>query len=558
MQRALKDPIFIAIIAIGVVVSVGLAVQVRRSNDREAIRWLGERGELIALATEETVSATFADLRAVAAFMAASEQVTQDEFSRFISQMDMNPGVIGIGYLPIVDDSEIDSFLEEARRDVPGMELLRFDGSGGIAPDYSPRPTYYPLRYVHGGPFLDIVIAETPIDSQIDALGFDLGSEPLWFPAFEQALQSTEPTVSDLVGVGGAFEEQAFGAAHPILDSDGEIEGVLVGPGLEILLTADIGVSITSNVVWTVDNASTPAQPTDWPVWQRELNLPGSTWILAVAPTDEARRQLSSPDHWLFLASGLALTVALATTVRQTRLRGRERAKIDELRRAAQDKDRFLATVSHELRTPLTVVIGLAAELGGDNGEFPPAERAELLSMIEEHGQEAGAIVEDLLVAARSDIDKIAVKKEAVDPRAAVELSLAAASIESVPIIGECGAVLADPSRVQQILRNLLTNANRYGGPAVEIRLEQRDSTALITVADNGPPISPAHERAIFDPYVSAHQGGDQLGSIGLGLFISKKLAHLMGGNLHYRHDGSHVLFELSLPSLDAATTPHT
>ena len=104
--------------------------------------------------------------------------------------MDMNPGVIGIGYLSVVDDSEIDEYVAEARRDVPSLALLSFDGLGGVAPTPNPRPRYYPLRYVHGGPFLDIVIAETPIQSQIDALGFDPGTEPPWFPA-SRLLSST-------------------------------------------------------------------------------------------------------------------------------------------------------------------------------------------------------------------------------------------------------------------------------------------------------------------------------------------------------------------------------
>ncbi len=168
--------------------------------------------------------------------------------------------------------------------------------------------------------------------------------------------------------------------------------------------------------------------------------------------------------------------------------------------------------------------------------------------MIEEHGQEASAIVEDLLVAARSDIDKIVVSNDIVDLRKTIELSLTTSPIEGVPVIGDCRAVKADPSRVRQILRNLLTNAARYGGPQVEIRLSQNSTMGVITVADSGDPIPPDREQAIFGPYISAHEGGSQIGSIGLGLFISQKLARLMGGDLTYCHDGTHGLFTLSLP----------
>ena len=551
MARALKDIVFVAIVVAGVAFTLALAALVRNSNDAEATRWLGERAELISRATEQTVESTFADLRAVATYMATADEVRQDDFSRFVEQLEMNPGVIGIGYLEIVDQSELEDFLARAREDVPEIELLSFDGLGGIAPNYEPRPTYYPLRYVYGGPFLDLVIAETPIDSQVDALGFDLGTEPLWFPAFEKALQSTDPSISDLLGVGGVFEEQAFGAAHPIVDDAGEIEGVLVAAGLEVLLTTDLGVSITSNVAWTVDSVPPGDNVSSWPVWRRELELPGSTWTLSVEPTPEALSDLSSQAHWYVLAIGMLLTAASSVTVRQIRLRRQDHAKVEQLRQLAEDKDRFLATVSHELRTPLTVVIGLASELG-TNGSLEKRELAELLEMIEKHGLEASAIVEDLLVAARSDIDRIAIESEPIDPAEAIALAVQASPYDEVPVLGDARSVLADHTRLQQILRNLLTNADRYGGEHVEVRLASKGDSILITVADDGDPISPAHERAIFDPYTSAHEGSGQLGSIGLGLFISQKLARLMGGDLTYRHDGKHVLFELVLPGVAA------
>jgi len=555
LARALRDTAFVAIVVVGVVFTLALAALVRSNQDSEVTRWLEERAELIALATEQTVDSTFSDLRAVAAYMATAGEVRQQDFSRFVEQMDMNPGVIGIGYLEIVDHSDIDEFLVRARADVPGVELLSFDGRGGIAPNYTPRPTYYPLRYVYGGPFLDLVIAETPIESQIDALGFDLGTEPLWFPAFEKALQSPEPSVSDLLGVGGVFEEQAFGAAHPIADETGRIKGVLVAPGLEGLLTADLGVSITSNVVWTVDSVPPGDQISSWPVWRRELDLPGSTWTLSVQPTDEALGDLTSRAHWYVIAIGLVLTGASSITAREVRLRRQDHAKVEQLRQLSEDKDRFLATVSHELRTPLTVVIGLAAELSS-NGTMDETELAELLEMIEKHGLEASAIVEDLLVAARSDIDKIAIRPEPIDPAAAVSLAVAASPFDVLKVLGDVQPVLADHTRLQQILRNLLTNADRYGGEHVEIRLASKGEYVSVTVADDGDPIAPHHERAIFDPYTSAHEGSDQLGSIGLGLFISQKLARLMGGDLTYRHDGNHVLFELVLPAVGRVAGP--
>jgi signal transduction histidine kinase len=554
MNRALRDPIFVTLALVGLLLTIALTVRTRGNEQEAATRWLAERAELIARTTQETVDETLTDLKAVAAFLGASDSMDQERFDRFVGRLDMNPGVVGIGYVAVVDSSSLDSFLVDTRQDVPSFELLIFDGYGGVEPDYSPRPFYYPLRFIHGGPFMDRIVSETPIDSQIGALGFDVATEPLWVDQFQRALSAPGPSVSGLVDIGGLFEEQAFAATQPIRNSAGDLEGLLIAPGLDVLLTNDLGVAITSNVEWAVANETPDTEESDWPVWRRDLNLMGTTWTLTVTPTEAALRDLSSRGVLFVLAIGLLLTGAVATAAHQIRLRRREHAEVSQLHRQAEDKDRFLATVSHELRTPLTVVIGLASELTQSGDSIDASEHKELLRMIEEHGQEAGAIVEDLLVAARSDIDKIVVNAEVFDLREVIELSLVTAA--DVPVLGECGNVTADPTRVRQILRNLLTNAARYGGANVEIRLRQTPTESIVTVADDGEPISKEREQAIFDPYVSAHEGGAQIGSIGLGLFISRKLARLMGGDLTYGHNGTYSLFELSLPrAVDAAAS---
>lgn len=255
-----------AIIVIGMVIVVTSILLIRQNQEDVAARWLDQRAEIVSRATVDTIDETLRDLHAIGAFMDATPGLDQAQFAAFVEELDLNPGVIGVGYLTIVSNDAIESFVEEAVADVPGFTLQRFDGLGGIAPDDTPRPVYHPLRFVHGGPFLDIVIAETPIDSQIDALGFDLASEPVWNPAFERAIALGTPSISELLEMGGVFEENAFGVAHPIYDSDGSLDGMLVALSLEALLTADLGVSITQNISWSVDNRLEPTVGTDWPI----------------------------------------------------------------------------------------------------------------------------------------------------------------------------------------------------------------------------------------------------------------------------------------------------
>ena len=548
MKRALRDPVVAAIIVIGMVAVVTSVLLIRRNQEDVAARWLDQRAEIVSRATVDTIDETLRDMHAIGAFMDATPGLDQAQFAAFVEELDLNPGVIGVGYLAIVSNDAIESFVEEAVADVPGFTLQRFDGLGGIAPDDTARPVYHPLRFVHGGPFLDIVIAETPIDSQIDALGFDLASEPVWNPAFERAIALGTPSISELLEVGGVFEEKAFGVAHPIYDSDGSLEGMLVAPGLEALLTTDLEVSIAQNITWSVDNRLEPTVGTDWPIWSRDLELPGSTWTVTVEPTAAALDELFPRTTWIVAVVGIGVTLALATAAHQMQLRRREHAAVEQLQRVSADKDRFLAAVSHELRTPLTVVVGLAHELGDSSRAFGTEEKTALLQMIGDHSEEASAIVEDLLVAARSDIKGVSIQPEPLNLGEVAGSVLATTQLPAIKTTGHPGTAFADTSRVRQIMRNLLTNASRYGGPNVEVRFSESASEVSFVVADSGAAIPEEDQRRIFDPYMSAHDGGAHMGSIGLGLYVSQNLAQLMGGDLTYRHDGEYSLFELKLP----------
>jgi signal transduction histidine kinase len=104
-----------------------------------------------------------------------------------------------------------------------------------------------------------------------------------------------------------------------------------------------------------------------------------------------------------------------------------------------------------------------------------------------------------------------------------------------------------DPLRLRQILRNLLSNARRYGGDTVTIRVRTDLDRVVVEVVDDGPGVPPGEEEAIFQPYIRNRSDQALPGSIGLGLSVSRRLARLMGGDLVYRRDHGSV-FELSLP----------
>ncbi len=216
-----------------------------------------------------------------------------------------------------------------------------------------------------------------------------------------------------------------------------------------------------------------------------------------------------------------------------------------------KSKDAFVASVSHELRTPLTVVSGLAYELRQRWMSLSDEEMEEFTSMLVGQSEDMADLIEDLLVAARANIGNVSVQIIPVD--VATEVSGVLAGFEShtsriieadVPDV----TIDADPIRLRQILRNLVSNAIRYGGGEIEVVGDVIAGVCVIEVRDNGDPIAEEDRERIFEPYERAHDTAGRPGSVGLGLSVSRTLAELMHGSLTYHHDGESI-FRLELPS---------
>lgn len=176
-----------------------------------------------------------------------------------------------------------------------------------------------------------------------------------------------------------------------------------------------------------------------------------------------------------------------------------------------------------------------------------------MVSAVAEHAQEVSDLVEDLLVAARVELGQVQVANLPVDMVHQVHQIISAGGsftheVDFHRVEGEPRAV-CDPGRFRQIVRNLLTNAERYGGPNVSIGVAASDGLVRVDVVDDGPGLPPEEWERIFEPYHRAHETPGQPGSVGIGLAISRQLAQLMGGGLEYHCGEGGSIFRLSLPS---------
>ncbi len=259
---------------------------------------------------------------------------------------------------------------------------------------------------------------------------------------------------------------------------------------------------------------------------------------------------------WLALGAVLvflaALSVLLVAAFRiNHRLRTREKVLLEEARAANRAKSELLASVSHELRTPLAGVLGFAQLLREDTGTLSDDERVEAIRSIAEQSFDLAALIDDLLIAARHEIGELTVNAVPTSLRAQAAQVLEnwdQRTAITVGLEGETKQAVADPARVRQIIRNLISNAVRYGGPKIRVVLAGDETCASVQVRDNGGGIPAESREQIFGAFYRVPTARQNPASIGLGLAVSRDLARLMGGDLVYRHHNGETIFELQLP----------
>jgi signal transduction histidine kinase len=243
------------------------------------------------------------------------------------------------------------------------------------------------------------------------------------------------------------------------------------------------------------------------------------------------------------LAVDFARRVALAYD--RARLYDRARAAQAAAETANKTKSDFLATMSHELRTPLSAVIGYA-ELLSDGVVGAPAEpqRAPLRRIVA-GARHLLALIEDILEYAKVDVGRAEQVRRARADAAALGREVAEMLEPSVlqhaldfdvRIPAHPLPVVTDARRLRQILLNLLGNAVRYTERgAITFAVSPRDDGAVeFVVADTGIGIAAEHRARIFEPFWQVDQSHvRRRGGTGLGLAVSRRLAHALGGEIH-------------------------
>ena len=220
-------------------------------------------------------------------------------------------------------------------------------------------------------------------------------------------------------------------------------------------------------------------------------------------------------------------------------------ARIEALVRSHQS---LLANASHELRSPLARMRMAVSMLDS----AAPAQREELKREIDQNVAELDALVEEVLLASRLDARRDIERRDPID---LLGLVAEEAARVSARVEGSAAGVQGDERLLRRAVRNLIDNAQRYGGGAIEIGLSSTTQQVEVRVCDRGPGVPEALRERIFEAFYRLPGHAETAGGVGLGLSLVKQIAERHSGRVRCEpREGGGSCFVLSLPVAGAGT----
>ncbi len=309
-----------------------------------------------------------------------------------------------------------------------------------------------------------------------------------------------------------------------------------------------------------IDAADTSIYPTGHPMIQNFLGLPllYGNEVLGIVGLANAPQRIKEAEYELlkpYLKSCAHLIHAMhleeERKADREALRNRANELLEAKRQAEQatkSKSEFLANMSHEIRTPMTAILGFSEILSDDSASEREKEKA--VGTIQRNGEHLLMIINDILDISKIEAGKIELEQTTFPTKQLVEdivgLMKHKAEGKGLELISQIDAdvpdhLLGDPTRIRQILVNLIGNAVKFthrGSVTVHLSAKPVSDDAnefqvRFSVTDTGIGISSENIKSIFKPFSQADTSTTRkFGGTGLGLSISQRLSQMMGGDL--------------------------
>jgi len=502
----------------------------------------------------------------------ANEDVTRTEFAEYVESNQIAiryPGVHALSFNRLVLAEDIEEYETAVRADTS----LTTEGF----PSFKVHP---PSRYE------DSFVVEyiVPYESNRQAFGFDIGTNPVRRSAVEEARDTGAPTAtSGIFLVQEAGDDVGFLVLLPVYNeherpglSTADRRAAFVGMVTGVFVVDEVLASVVDprrRIDVEVYDSGLSAQPPSEP---EEANLlfnsddtlhgvategadadtrlatievGGRWWTIAATRLAGSGSLTENILPWLLLAGGVLLTLSLAGLVRAL-VRSRTQAETlasqmteeltettrqmkvarDEAVSADRTKTEFLANMSHELRTPLTGVLGMSELL--QNQAIGPLndKQTEYVGQIRESGNHLLHLINDLLDLAKIESGDHGMRMAAISPSRLVADSVGLvrelAVMKGVTLVTDVSQdvppITGDALRLKQALVNLLSNAVRFtdSDGRVSIKANEFEGHLNLVVEDTGVGIPADEYDDIFEPFVQAKSGGSAV-TQGTGLGLS-------------------------------------
>ena len=586
-------------VALAIAVTAGFHSQAAHADAEMMAGRFAEECDRAIWSIESHAQSSCQVVHSIERLFASSREVDAAEFRDFVQEeLRKNPGIRALQWVPRVEGVDRDRFEMGALQQWPAI-AIRHESGGELR--YAPRRgVHFPVTY------------QQPMLRNERALGFDLASDPICWEAIERARDTGEPTGTALLSlVQDALPDSGFLLMKPVYghgltpatveERRRTFRGLAVGVflarefGQEALAAiptplVQLRVTDSSNEAtifgWGPDSESSH-RPTPLFMRTQPIELFGRNWGLSFAagPAFEAvHRPLFARAvllGGLFLAAVLAAFLLIIDgTFAQVESRVKERTAqlalvVEDLKQARgladqanQLKSDFIANMSHEIRTPLTAVLGFAENLR--ERDMTPEQQLEATEAIIGNGEHLLQLINDILDISKIEAGKLVAEQIQVDlvdlvrrTSSLIDSKVREKKIDfRVEFITRVPATIqTDPTRVQQMLINLLGNA---------IKFSPERSTILVTVAlseketpvgpepaldfcvfDSGIGMSKDQLSRLFQPFTQAEASTTRrFGGTGLGLTITRQLCEILGGEIVVTsEEGRGTAFRLTIPT---------
>jgi len=362
------------------------------------------------------------------------------------------------------------------------------------------------------------------------------------------AISPHDPPQTILHGLEVAIARAAPGQSAQIGLIDEKSQALAIGDDDELLASAEIMAAVldsqTPRFVRTAAGATLAA-----PITGRGRRI----GVLAVIGRGGAAVVVGHPHLVQLLAEQAAIVLDGA------RLYGDLASANRDLSQATKVKSEFLANMSHELRTPLNAILGFSGLLSEQlNGSMNDKQKR-FLRNIHEAGEHLLELINDVLDLSRVEAGKLELRPEVLTLDVLLEpvsaAARTAAQAKGVLYTAEApdAPIFLDPTRVRQVLFNLVSNAVKFTPPGgrVTLRAAAEGREMRFEVADTGIGIPEAARDRMFGVFERFHEGRTEAAGTGLGLALTKRLVEQMNGSIDFEsEEGKGTTFRVRLPDV--------